>query len=208
MTMQTIPEMFQVGKLKDIPGYEGLYAASKDGRIWSYPNRRNKFQGMWMRQVKFVNTKNRTKPHSQYTVHLYKDKKYKNYQVHRLVAQTFIQNPDNLPQINHKDGNPLNNHISNIEWCDAKHNMVHAMTANLFDIHSGLQDKTRSLNGKKTGAINGMKSRRLFSMAEADCIRIIHKIGKKSCRAIAKVYGCSSRTISNICNNKSYLMEV
>jgi len=168
MTMQTIPEMFQVGKLKDIPGYEGLYAASKDGRIWSYPNRRNKFQGMWMRQVKFVNTKNRTKPHSQYTVHLYKDKKYKNYQVHRLVAQTFIPNPNNLPQINHIDGDSLNNRINNLEWCDNSHNLKHAVETGLLDIHSGKQDQTRSKNGKKTGAINGMKSRRMFTMAEAD----------------------------------------
>lgn len=48
-------------------------------------------------------------------------KKTRKY-VHRLVAQTFIPNPDNLPQINHKDGNTRNNDIENLEWCTAKYN--------------------------------------------------------------------------------------
>ena len=56
-------------------------------------------------------------------VRLFKDGKYKHMQVHRLVAMEFIKNPDNLPQINHKDENPKNNNSSNLEWCTAKYNM-------------------------------------------------------------------------------------
>ena len=46
--------------------------------------------------------------------------------VHRLVAETFIENPNNFDQINHKDGNRTNNHISNLEWCNCAHNIQHS----------------------------------------------------------------------------------
>lgn len=61
-----------------------------------------------------------------YKVVLWKSKHGgKNFSVHRLVAQAFIPNPDNLPQINHKDHNPFNNHVDNLEWCTAKYNCNH-----------------------------------------------------------------------------------
>lgn len=55
-------------------------------------------------------------------VTLYKFGKSKHFLVHRLVAQTFIQNPNNLPEVNHLDNNPLNNCVDNLSWCTAKEN--------------------------------------------------------------------------------------
>lgn len=49
------------------------------------------------------------------------------HSVHRLVAKAFLPNPEQLPQVNHLDGNRLNNHLSNLEWCDAHDNLMHAI---------------------------------------------------------------------------------
>ena len=200
--------------MKDIKGYEGLYAITKNGRIWSYPKPSNLpianclLPGKWMKLQLFTNRKNRNKPHVQYTVGLYKDKKRKSFQVHRLVGLTYIPNPENKPQINHIDGDPLNNWDWNLEWATDIENMQHAQKFGLLTQYTDRQIKGRSKAGKLTGAINGMKSRRMFSMGEVDCIRKIHEVGKKSCRAIARAYKCSNNTISNICNYKSYIKEI
>ena len=197
--------------MKDIKGYEKLYAVTRDGRIWSYPKPSNLpnanclLPGKWLKLQLFINRKNRIKPHSQYTVGLYKNLKNTTHQVHRLVGLTYIPNPENKPQINHKDGNPLNNHVLNLEWATGEENLQHAQRTGLLTQFTKKQIKARSKNGKLTGAANGMKSRRLFSMAEVNYIRKIHEIDKKSCRAIAKIHNCSNVTISNICNDKTYI---
>jgi hypothetical protein len=74
-------------------------------------------------------SKNSTK---RYNIGLYIDGSRKNLLYHRILAEVFIPNPNNLPQINHIDGNPLNNNISNLEWCSALKNNLHA-------IHTGLR---------------------------------------------------------------------
>ena len=56
---------------------------------------------------------------------------YIGYSVHRLVATAFIPNPRRLPQVNHLDGNKLNNHVANLEWCDAYDNVMHAIRTGL-----------------------------------------------------------------------------
>ncbi len=61
------------------------------------------------------------------------DGKQRHLYVHRLVAKAFIPNPHNKPQINHKDGDPSNNHVSNIEWCTPSENMQHAYKTGLID---------------------------------------------------------------------------
>ena len=65
------------------------------------------------------------------------DKNKKHYKrTHRLVARAFIENPNNLPQVNHKDGNKLNNHVDNLEWCTNKDNTQHGYDNNLYKYKS------------------------------------------------------------------------
>lgn len=104
---------------KDIPGYEGLYQASTYGRIKSlrrYRFNHNKKQIVEERILKpgVVNGYLR--------VALWKDAKQKNILVHRLIALTFISNPNNYKEINHKDETRQNNHVDNLEWCSHKYN--------------------------------------------------------------------------------------
>ena len=98
---------------KDIPGYEGLYQVSDTGQVRTLNYRRTG-------QTKILKP-GYTK--DGYTiVVLCKDGKGKTYTVHRLVALAFIPNADNLTEVNHKDENKTNNHVSNLEWCDRTYN--------------------------------------------------------------------------------------
>lgn len=94
--------------MKDIPGYEGQYAVTSCGKIWSYKNKKFLKQALHNEGYLIVN--------------LSKNGIQKNHYVHRLVACAFIDNPDSLKHINHKDENKSNNSINNLEWCDSKYN--------------------------------------------------------------------------------------
>ena len=65
-------------------------------------------------------------------VMLCKDSKVKWFSIHRLVALTFIPNPEEKPQVNHRDGHKLNNHVSNLEWCTRSENQRHAAKLGLL----------------------------------------------------------------------------
>ena len=70
-------------------------------------------------------------------VNLTKDRQSKTRYVHRLVAQAYLENPNNLPQVNHKDGNKDNNHYTNLEWCSALYNNIHALEKSLREGQKG-----------------------------------------------------------------------
>lgn len=84
--------------------------------------------------------------------------------VHRLVAQAFIPNPDNKPEVNHKDGNRLNNCLSNLEWVTKVENMKHAVETKLINNLFGEQSRNFKgtticidMEGKIVGKYNGNK---------------------------------------------------
>lgn len=98
---------------RDVVGYEGLYKVSNRGRVKSL-----NYEGLGKEEF----LKLSPDKHGYMRVYLYKDKKRKTCQVHRLVAEAFIPNPNKLPDVNHKNENPRINDISNLEWCTEKYN--------------------------------------------------------------------------------------
>jgi len=102
---------------KPIPGYVGLYEVSNFGNVKSF------CAGKWHNKTmirKLVPDKD-----GYMTVLLKKQGSYRNFKVHRLVAQAFIPNPNNYPMVNHIDEIKSNNLVSNLEWCTAKYNMCY-----------------------------------------------------------------------------------
>ena len=96
---------------RTINGYEGQYQVSDKGRVRSLKFGKERI----LKPVRM--------PNGYLQVSIYKNGEIKRCLVHRLVAQTFIPNPYNLPEVNHKDENKENNSVHNLEWCSSKYNV-------------------------------------------------------------------------------------
>lgn len=109
---------------KDIAGYEGLYQVSNVGRIKSLPRMKCNRQGFYRTKEKILRPGKRGKNGLLYEfVALTDGKNTVVHSVHRLVASAFLDNPCDYPEVNHKDKNPLNNNVDNLEWCTRSYNI-------------------------------------------------------------------------------------
>lgn len=162
---------------RDIVGYEGLYQISNHGRVKSlghdiwHPGRILKPQ---------LDGKG-----NYFQIVLHRNKDTKHFSVHRLVAEVFIPNPDNLPQVNHKDECKTNNHVENLEWCTIQYNSRYGNA-------SRRQLDSRKKSGGKSAEkaviqydLNGNKMAEYISIIEA-----------------ARKIGCSKAIISCCCNHR------
>lgn len=116
--------------MKDIKHYEGLYAVTTDGQVWSYRKKRFMYQATDKDGYKVLALVGH-------------DGKQKAHKVHRLVALTYIDNPSNFPCVNHKDESKDNNCVSNLEWCTHTYNMRYGT------VNERRSNKLKSLNRGK-----------------------------------------------------------
>ena len=152
----------------DIEGYEGLYQISPEGEVYSY------YKNRLLNPV--------TNSSGYKVVLLYKDKKPTLFYVHRLVAQAFIPNPNNLPQINHLDEDKTNNNVSNLAWCTCKEN------CNWGSFHQVHSDKAYKRpvaaiddNGNIVATFPSIDAAsRAMGLARGTVNRAINKLGTKS----------------------------
>ena len=111
---------------KDINRYEGIYEVSNLGRVRTAKNKTTTSELHGERKWKQRILKQKTDKNGYKRVSLWKDKKVKTFLVHRLVASGFLEMIDGKECINHLDGNPSNNYVGNLEWCNYKENLEHA----------------------------------------------------------------------------------
>ena len=148
--------------------FDGQYEVCEDGKIFS--NKRSEkieLKGKVTREG-----------YRMVVLTSYKRKIYKN--VHRLIAECFVPNPNNLPQVNHKDGDKLNNAADNLEWVNGRQNLKHARD-------------------------NGLLKMCKINMSIANLIRKIRIDEKLTHRELARLFGVKKTQIGYILNDKRWL---
>jgi predicted XRE-type DNA-binding protein len=171
---------------KDVKGYEGFYQVSNLGNVRSLERKvAHRKKGYWQ-----VLKERILKPGNNGKGYLYltfrKEGEAKNQTIHRLVANAFLDNPENKRCVNHKDGNKLNNKVSNLEWNTHIENMQHAYK-------TGLRNQT----GEKNHSTN---------LKDIEVCQIKDLLNSKRFyqREIGKFYGVTRATITGIARGKTW----
>jgi hypothetical protein len=151
---------------KDIEGFEGIYQVSSLGNIRNYK--------------KQILTPVKTDD-GYLRVHLRKTGVSKNLRVHRIVANHFIENPENKPEVNHINGNKTDNRVENLEWVTKSENAIHAYKHGLQNSLKNFQEKT-------------------IPLADIRKIKHSYKVLGLSIRNLAFKFGYTRRTIKSIIN--------
>ena len=149
----------------DIEGYEGFYEISHLGRVKSLRrtimrtnNRKQTFKENILKPV--LTSK------GYLTVNLHKVGKVKTFKIHRLLALSFIDNPDNKPQVNHIDGIKTNNRLNNLEWNTSSENTQHAYNNSLLLPRKGIKHHMSKITEKQVLEIRASKNKTHQQLAD------------------------------------------
>ena len=131
--------------IKDIIGYEGVYEINTNGIVYGKERKVKKWDGE--RLIKKAIKTQEISREGYARVSLFKNGVSKKYSVHRLVAIVFIDNKENKSDVNHKDGNKLNNNVNNLEWVSKSENVKHSI--NILKNKCGLKFYEKGKNWYK-----------------------------------------------------------
>lgn len=146
---------------KDILDFEGMYQVSSFGRIRSLDRKVfNKANGTFS-FIKGCIKKLDGFDKLYLQINLAKDSKYKKCLVHRLVAIYFVDNPENKPEVNHKDCDKRNNHYSNLEWTTRLENARHAKKSGKYEFNNGMEKPNRILDENSVAHIRRKELRNI-----------------------------------------------
>ena len=169
---------------KDIKGFENTYQISNYGRVKNlarYTNSKNGSKSFKRERIlKYDKSKKNKRGQFYLRVTLSKENKQKRLQVHRIVAKHFLDKVEGKNIINHIDGNPENNHYSNLEWCTHSENELHSYN--------------------DLGKINKVRK-----LTEIEVFEIRRDYIFGSSRVLAKKYNVHKTTILNVKNYKYYV---
>lgn len=170
-------------ELRALPGFEGRYGVTRDGRVWSYAHAwingkgaPQSHDGMWLNPV--------LDKTGYLRVRLSLGKRRQFPSVHRVVALAWLPNPGGLPQVNHIDGDKLNNRDTNLEWCTPGDNNRHAYAIGLHGPHP----------------------RRKLSDEGARSVRSRHAAGD-SVAELAREFGLDRKTVYGVLKGRTYRVQ-
>lgn len=187
----------------------GIYRITPEGKVFTQTKRKIPLVGKGMEftgEFKFILEPERE---MSYTLnnrgYLSVVVRRKTHMLHRLVAQAFIPNPGGKPFVNHIDGNKLNNHVDNLEWCTIAENNQHARRTGLHKQARGHKIRYQS-NATKQKALSNLKDKSKLSPDQVRYVRQVHVPRSKdfSTTALAEKFGTSVAAMSKIVRGESY----
>ena len=209
---------------KDIQGYEGFYQISNLGNVKSLERVVDKGNGILQHRKERIMNK-RESVDGYYIAKLNVNKKSTSIAIHILVARHFIDNPNNYPEVNHKDCNRKNNQVDNLEWCTHQQNVEHSKQLGHYKTKSGCDNpnykndtlKIKYKNNPTLAKINNSRPREQngrcvkIRMINNDVIKDFNFIGEAAEYLIVngytdgKINSIRSNITNAIKNNKKYL---